>query len=517
MKIVSIIFIGLSLCLPFRGQAQDLPFSEHSAILQGMFDFLHLPTRSPNGVMSTKERFSPAKVSYYDDLLDSAICNQEDGLVKESFTYNDHYNMVCHLKQQKNQSGLWQNDWRKIITYNDSDQVVSRQEEQWLAESQKWQGKKRYTYSYDQQGNQTRSLYQEWEAEQYTWKNRWRDSWTYDDHGNQLTELHENWDSNTLNWQNDYRYTYTYDDQGFLQAEMKEKWNKAQYTWLKSSFYTYHYDDHGNMAGYVMQMWDEETQSWVNFWRSTWGYDENDVWISSLYESWDNDDQKWVNKMRETRKIDKQGNWLGSLYETWDKDKGIWENNFRSSYTYTSFGAMQSGLGEHWDDYTQQWVGVSRFSYEYDARENLVHVINEEWIDSTWQAADRSFATNHNGYFYFLKGMEVWLYYDATTGINQNPDELPGTWKLAQNYPNPFNPSTTIEYVLPKSALVRLAIYNQLGQKVRTLVNARQSIGLHRAVWDGCDESGRPVSSGAYYYQLRVGTKTQTKKMMLLR
>ena len=91
------------------------------------------------------------------------------------------------------------------------------------------------------------------------------------------------------------------------------------------------------------------------------------------------------------------------------------------------------------------------------------------------------------------------------------------SFALEHNYPNPFNPSTTIEYQLKTSASVRLTVYNLLGQKVRTLVNTRQIAGRHQAVWDGCDESGRPVSSGVYYYRLQAGAKMQTKKMMLLR
>jgi len=94
---------------------------------------------------------------------------------------------------------------------------------------------------------------------------------------------------------------------------------------------------------------------------------------------------------------------------------------------------------------------------------------------------------------------------------------LPDQLVLYPNYPNPFNPSTTIEYELPKSGPVRLTIYNLLGQKVRTLLNARQNAGRHHVVWDGCDETCRPVSSGVYYYRLEAGVTTQTKKMMLLR
>ncbi len=119
------------------------------------------------------------------------------------------------------------------------------------------------------------------------------------------------------------------------------------------------------------------------------------------------------------------------------------------------------------------------------------------------------FATEHGGVF------QVNL--SQLTSINNSKKQLPLQTVLFPNYPNPFNPSTTIEYELPMSGFVRLTVYNLLGQKVRTLVNTRQTAGLHRIVWDGCDESGLPVSSGVYFYQLRTDAKTQTQKMMLLR
>ncbi len=94
---------------------------------------------------------------------------------------------------------------------------------------------------------------------------------------------------------------------------------------------------------------------------------------------------------------------------------------------------------------------------------------------------------------------------------------LPTHFALRQNYPNPFNPSTTIEYVLPGAAKVRLVIYNLLGRRVTTLVDGRQPSGRHRVVWDGNNASGEPVASGVYLYRLTADDFTASKKMILLK
>ncbi len=96
---------------------------------------------------------------------------------------------------------------------------------------------------------------------------------------------------------------------------------------------------------------------------------------------------------------------------------------------------------------------------------------------------------------------------------------------LKQNYPNPFNPSTTISFsVTQTSSFVTLDIYNLKGQKVKTLecinrVNAKttESFSHHSVIWNGTDDSGKPVSSGIYFYKLNSSKISIIKKMILLR
>ncbi|MCB0261099.1 MAG: T9SS type A sorting domain-containing protein, partial [Calditrichaeota bacterium] len=86
-----------------------------------------------------------------------------------------------------------------------------------------------------------------------------------------------------------------------------------------------------------------------------------------------------------------------------------------------------------------------------------------------------------------------------------------------QNYPNPFNPETVISYRLSVVSDLTLAVYNLLGEKIVTLVDARQGAGRHQVRWNGRDENGQPVSSGVYIYRLRAGSFVQSRKMILVR
>ena len=92
----------------------------------------------------------------------------------------------------------------------------------------------------------------------------------------------------------------------------------------------------------------------------------------------------------------------------------------------------------------------------------------------------------------------------------------PQQFNLGENYPNPFNPSTVIPYHLQQPMLVRLEVFNVLGQHVATLVDGEQSEGFHTARWDGTDESGQAVAAGMYLYRLSGEGVQITRSMVLI-
>ena len=97
------------------------------------------------------------------------------------------------------------------------------------------------------------------------------------------------------------------------------------------------------------------------------------------------------------------------------------------------------------------------------------------------------------------------------SGVQQSP-EIPRVYALSQNYPNPFNPSTVISYSIPQSGLVKLSVYNLLGQKVATLVDKVQYAGIYQV-----SLNASRLASGIYIYRIESGKFSQVKKMMLLK
>ncbi|HXF48737.1 MAG TPA: T9SS type A sorting domain-containing protein, partial [Verrucomicrobiae bacterium] len=103
-------------------------------------------------------------------------------------------------------------------------------------------------------------------------------------------------------------------------------------------------------------------------------------------------------------------------------------------------------------------------------------------------------------------------------GEEENEITVNRPTELLQNYPNPFNPTTLIQFNLEKPERVNLEIFNILGQKVRTILAGEEfSAGPYAFLWDGKDEKGRGLSSGAYFYRLSTPTYSKTHKMMLVK
>ena len=93
---------------------------------------------------------------------------------------------------------------------------------------------------------------------------------------------------------------------------------------------------------------------------------------------------------------------------------------------------------------------------------------------------------------------------------------IPGNFFLGPAYPNPFNPSAAIPFHLPQPGMVRLVVYNALGQAVRTLLEEEMAAGPWQVVWNGLDDRGKPVSAGVYLYHLQTDRYSAAGKMTVL-
>ncbi len=174
------------------------------------------------------------------------------------------------------------------------------------------------------------------------------------------------------------------------------------------------------------------------------------------------------------------------------------------------------GLSSHGTPFTDSFTHGGLYLTEDDCRtwRKLYSGEVKEIYSDEGNPANIYFSTNY-GAMRFLDTLTV-------TGIEENKQQLQQSFQLLQNYPNPFNPSTTIKFTVPvvgaySNTPVRLVIYDILGREINTLVDENKVAGEYSVNWDGKDKTGNEVSSGIYFYNIKFGDNSITKKMVLVR
>ncbi|UCE66663.1 MAG: T9SS type A sorting domain-containing protein [Candidatus Zixiibacteriota bacterium] len=126
----------------------------------------------------------------------------------------------------------------------------------------------------------------------------------------------------------------------------------------------------------------------------------------------------------------------------------------------------------------------------------------------------------HTYYFSFSDGaavIETQLdsIFLTPIGVDENP--VPTAFELRQNYPNPFNSGTTIEFGLAEPSQLELSIYGITGKQITELARGNFEAGTHRIIWSGSDSFGNPVSSGVYFYRIKIGNYVHNGKMLFMK
>ncbi len=114
-------------------------------------------------------------------------------------------------------------------------------------------------------------------------------------------------------------------------------------------------------------------------------------------------------------------------------------------------------------------------------------------------------------FIYRLKQIDTDGSFTYSNEIIININDKPGEFLLCQNYPNPFNPLTNIEFTLPETGLVKIGVFNVLGEQIELLKNNTEEKGKHIIEWNA-----QNYSSGIYFCKIEY-TSPSSSKMKILK
>ena len=118
----------------------------------------------------------------------------------------------------------------------------------------------------------------------------------------------------------------------------------------------------------------------------------------------------------------------------------------------------------------------------------------------------------NNKWLGYSNGYVVKYMGDDITDVKKDEQDIPVHYNLLLNYPNPFNPSTIISYQIPERGLVKLKVYDVLGNEIVSIVNEEKAAGQYQVEFNS-----ENLSSGIYIYRMQVNNYIESKKMILLR
>ena len=187
-------------------------------------------------------------------------------------------------------------------------------------------------------------------------------------------------------------------------------------------------------------------------------------------------------------------------------------------------------------------IALNCFSYPYDCSYNDImdplYYGTDDQLPSPFAAYDSNLPSWTEGLYYASSqhGNSAFLPFNMSmlpdahqqllltnfltwTSYVSNDDviSMPTEFALHQNYPNPFNPVTNIRFDIPEVSDVNITVFNVLGKQVSSIDLNSMNPGQHNVNWTGIDKAGKAVSSGVYFYTIRAGDFSATKKMMLLK
>lgn len=374
------------------------------------------------------------------------------------------------------------------------------------------------------------------------WANDNRTTYSYVSGSRVSEQVSQTWSG--TQWDNASRMTFTYDGSSRLSTMTSQTWVAS--AWANQTMSTYTYDGSGNAIELLTQQW--QSSAWVNFAKTTMTYSGGRI-ATSTSQSWVS--SAWVNASKTTFTYDGGGHLTETLMQNWQSS--AWVNSMRFTSTFDGSGRETSSITQMWSG--SVWNNTYKDDYSYDGSNHEILQVTSMWAGSMWLATDAdtskysgedltesvrcnlmSFMLNRTRFTYdgFSNLIED-ISDNATSGdpwnnVSRNvyvydsyvdvaDEAAPGTPETftVQNYPNPFNAGTVISYSLEKDAHVRVTICNMLGQTVATVVDADQTLGVHRVVWNGLDDRGDQLASGIYLFRVQAGVATQVRKMVLLK
>jgi aminopeptidase N len=201
---------------------------------------------------------------------------------------------------------------------------------------------------------------------------------------------------------------------------------------------------------------------------------------------------------------------LDFFFDQWIYDEYYpqYKYSFRQNdTTFTSLITIQQIQNSNgWREIFEMPVKL-QFNF-IDNSDTMITVWNDQQTQLYWFDFDKQLSSvNFDPDEWILKTVQ-----QVIDNVPEDRSSIPDKISLLPNYPNPFNPETTIQYNLPQSIHVKIEVFNLLGQKIKTILDANRNAGNHQIQFNA-----EGIASGVYFYKLEAGNYISIRKLIFIK
>lgn len=461
------------------------------------------------------------------------------------------------LIQGRDQTGAWVDSSRALGSYDGADRIteciIQTRQSGLLVNAL------RSTFSYNTNGQLDVEVSQRWDttaaSPNGTWINSSRSTYSYDGSGNVTQRFDETWNPNTDMWMDTRRLQNTYDGSNRLTVRLEEQPDGSG-GWLNDRRTQNTYGPDG-LEETLVEDWNLGFQTWENEERTLFSSPSSDTRVD-VDQTWNG--TTWVNEERTSTTLNASDLPLTIIAEEWSGS--TWVNIDRTENSYTTINSaekLEQILEQSWDDGTSTWINDNRLLISYTDVIPVELASFEAWTDENravlhWQTSSE---TNNAGFElqHRVSGEAAWTVRDfiesaVNGGTTSEPQsyrvrtgpltpglhdfrlrqvDLDGTSTLTDPVsvqirmaravrllppsPNPITDRATISFAVDGTENAVVALYNLLGQRVRTLYRGAVAPGLEQEI----EFDAQDLPSGTYLLRLRAGGQTQTQRLTVVR
>ncbi len=365
----------------------------------------------------------------------------------------------------------------------------------WNKTANQWVVDYKFEFTYDSSGNATQDIGYEWNETNSQWVPYGNYEFSYNANGKMTQEIVYDWDETTRQWVLNWKYEYSYDANGNITQNTDYHWDESTSKWLIDYKIENTYNASGNMMQEIVYNWNETTLQLVAFSKYEYSYDAKGSETQKIAYTWDKTLQQWKANWKYENTYDANGKMMQRIDYDWYETTSQWVLGYKSEFTYDANGKMTRNTDYHWDESTSKWLPFHKAEYTYDNTYTPNNLILPYNFNHMFTQRD-NYENDGEGNWVIIYKLILFYSEKNVTNIN-NTENI----NIAV-YPNPVSDYLNFSFTNNGNA-AKFELFDLNGRKIISkAVNNSETINM------------KGFNSGIYFYNLYIGDKKQSGKIM---